>query len=205
MVSCFKAAKLNQVSDGYCADLSHEPKAVPEVFAKNIDNEFKLKNSNNAVGCENVMRCRDVTANVVAYPHNSTDIPKFKKTHFESKIYLQNMVYHQDRKASLTADHQHLNNIGQMRCLKTSREQLKQQIMQKDWRIATMTLALVMGFFITLLPFAVSRLVTVFGKSSLTPTIYVYASVCTAISSVINPYLILATRKDIRGVFCRRQ
>ena len=75
---------------------------------------------------------------------------------------------------------------------------------QRDWKSAVMTLALVIGFFITWLPFVVSRGIATFTRTRLSFSLEVYTATFTSVNSVSNPYLILATRKDLRNALHKR-
>ena len=86
-----------------------------------------------------------------------------------------------------------------------AKKHVKQRKMQQDRKMALMTFSLVIGFFITWLPFSVSRLSAVFNKSSPASKLDLYAAAFTTVNSVINPYLVIATRKDIRQVFLRKK
>ena len=85
------------------------------------------------------------------------------------------------------------------------KKQLKWQNIQQEWKIAIMTVVLVLGFFITWLPFTLSRVLAVFLKHKPESSVDMYAAVFTTVNSVINPYLVLATRKDIRQVVLRKE
>ena len=69
--------------------------------------------------------------------------------------------------------------------------QLKHEKTRKDWKIAMMTVAVVMIFFITWLPFIVFCTVSIFNKNSLSLSVYLCTSALTTFSSLINSYIVL--------------
>ena len=69
-------------------------------------------------------------------------------------------------------------------------KQLQQQKIPKDWKIAIMTIALVIGVFITWLPFAVSRTVALINRKDPSSDVDYYAAALTTGNSVINSYLV---------------
>ena len=71
--------------------------------------------------------------------------------------------------------------------------------------MAMMTVALVISFFITFLPYTCCRLVSVFAEMTLSPTVFLYTTAWTTFNSVINPYIVLATRDEIREFVLRRR
>ena len=204
--------KQNQVSDENRMHLAHEENAVLGGSRNNLCNESGSNSSTNVHSCENVMHNQN--ADVAAHTHDSTDILKFRTTGFENRVSLQSIRCHRDPNTAIASEHLKFASLEQHssagyriheRSLEASRKQLKERRMQKDMKIAMMTVALVVSFFITWLPFLVCRLVCFFNKISLGPTTRFYTAAFTAVNSVINPYLILATRKDIREVLLRRQ
>ena len=83
-------------------------------------------------------------------------------------------------------------------------KQLKKQKVHQDWKLAIMTVALVIGFFITWLPFIISRLGAVFSNSDPSYDVDYHAAALTTVNSVINRYLVLGTGKDIRRFILKR-
>ena len=81
---------------------------------------------------------------------------------------------------------------------------LKQVQFLNDWRVAVMTLALVIGFFVTWLPFAITRGITAFRKNVFSLEVEIATAAFTTVNSLSNPYIVLATRKDIRKVLFKR-
>ena len=92
--------------------------------------------------------------------------------------------------------------IGNTRAQKASQVKSKASNTEKkhqELKIATMTLLLVISFFVTWVPFAFSRILILNGVS-ISDKAVVYTSACTSLCSLLNPCLVLATRKEIRKV-----
>ena len=147
---------------------------------------------------------------------DSSDLSKLKAAGFENRVLFQKIGRRRrDADTTITADQQksadieeHIsvgNRINEVKRNSKTAKQLKPQQMQKESKMAMMTVALVISFFITFLPFAVSRLVSVFAEKRLPPTIFLYIAAWTTFKSVINPYIVLAARDDIREIVLRRQ
>ena len=212
-----KTVKLNQVSDAYFTHLHHEANRVSEPSSKNTGNELRTKHLEQTSFCEDVTNDRRAIVTEGINPDDSTNHEKLKMVQLKNKTSFQNIDCHRDANSAITAitanphkliDIEKLssgdNRIHQ-RSSETSEKQLKQRRMQKDWKIAMMTVALVIAFVITWLPFLVCRLVSVFSKNSLASPVRLYTAALTTANSVINPYLVLATRNDIRENLLRKQ
>ena len=136
----------------------------------------------------------------------------FKATDYEDKYDYENKDHSIGSNAAIV-DHTNAKSVDVKN--QTFREvrnedverlenQLKQQKVQHDWKVAIMTIALVIGFFITWLPFIVSRFTAFFNNGDPSSDIDYYAAAFTTVNSVINPYLVLATRQDVRQVVLKK-
>ena len=67
-----------------------------------------------------------------------------------------------------------------------------------DWEIALSTLSLVLFYFISYLPFAVTRFLTASSKSTISLQMVAYTMLFTNLGSAINPLIILKTRREFR-------
>ena len=145
------------------------------------------------------------------FPNESFDPAEFKTTASEDKFCLENIdhisaaetgtAYHT---AASRSTHTEGQSSGDIKKAKDFKKQLKQQKMLQNWKMAVMTVALVIGVFVTWLPFMISRLGALFNKGDPSSDIDYYTAVFTMVNSVINSYLVLATRKDIWKVVLRR-
>lgn len=73
-----------------------------------------------------------------------------------------------------------------------------------DWEIALSTLALVVFYFISYLPFMVTRLMTFSSENGLGIEVVAYTTLLTTLDSAINPLIVLKTRKEFRRILKKK-
>ena len=73
-----------------------------------------------------------------------------------------------------------------------------------DWEIALSTLALVIFYFISYLPFMITRLATLSSENSLSIEIVAYTTLLTTLDSAINPLIVLKTRREYRRILKKK-
>lgn len=103
---------------------------------------------------------------------------------------------------------------GMFRSLKKKRMSMKslnseeESNSQVSWSVISSTLLLVLAFFITYVPFLVTRLLMTNSFLVFSDEIVTYTALLTTIGNVLNPVIILGTRRklkaDFRKVFCNR-
>lgn len=69
-----------------------------------------------------------------------------------------------------------------------------------DWEIALSTLSLVIFYFVSYLPFMVTRLMTLSSENSLSLQVVAYTTLLTTFDSAINPLIVLKTRREFRKI-----
>ena len=179
---------------------------VSQIKAKNELQSSDLKTS---LSCRSVTHSDDQGARI-EHDNHLTRAAKAIPTKFD-KICLKYVDCQQDVHTDVYCDIK--STVAKKRSCKVCKAEkekadniLKKQLrMQQHWKMAVMTLALIICFLITWLPFAISRLVASFSKGYPGSAVDYYAAAFTAINSVISPYLILATRKDIRQFLLKRR
>ena len=193
MIPCWCSTKMN---DG----LNQASKA-----SRKLPDESKIKKFKHTLSYKNGGYSQN-TGSVITYHKDSANSSAFKGTKSEGNFSFENLDDKQDASRKY---HSRSTNFGKrpsngynMR-KNISRSEKQQGLQPKELKLATMTIALVMNFFITWLPFAISRFVRLFGTGYSTSEMDCYAAALTTVNSVINPYIVLATRKDVRQVLFR--
>ena len=78
-----------------------------------------------------------------------------------------------------------------------------------EWEVALSTLALVIFYFISYLPFLITRLVEANSKRTISIELVAYTTLLTTLGSCINPVIVFKTRKEYKRILkqklCKRR
>ena len=191
--------------DNYSIDTAQHPKCGSEMKSSNKSRTNVVKNTETCKIASN----NNIPVEETRHQYESTEFAEFEFKLAEDKdmVLTENTGLNQTRETGV----KHHSNVADIdkHCSrdfmihnemksKRSKKQRRQQKLSQDWKIAIMTVALVIGFFVTWLPFAASRTAALINRRDATSSIDYYAAAFTTLNSVINPYLIFATRKDLR-------
>ena len=210
----FNSIKLNQVSDTSSIQLPQNMSHLLNASIKNSRDKSNTNDFKDTVSSESIALRQNIST-TATYSYDSEDMihqqppsasyvnsgEKLKTTYLKNAIPCRNGAKSLNQWSENTAKTEITTpekSLGIGKYSRRYKKQLRHQNMQQDWKIATMTVALVIGFFITCSPFIISRMVAVFNRENATSTVDYYADAFTTVNSVINPYLVLVTRNDIR-------
>ena len=184
-----------------------EVNQVSESSRKKSNSETRMNTLTDTVSSEDTIHNQSAMVTIGIDPNDSSNHRTLKVTGFESQALSQKKDFIADAtdQKKPTNIEKHVSVGNRVKRNSKTEKQLKEQGMQREWKMVLMTVTLVVAFFITFLPFAVSRSVSISAGIRLSPAVVHYTTAWSTFNSVINPYIVLATRDDIRKVVLGRE